>query len=120
MEEFPFWWGFEILLSPRNNEIGRKKEIRKMKQQTQGPLCGSGKVEQIFGDLQVDLWNWAISSVAIPSPLTFHVSSGHRDCVSCPMSASSHGRPGMLPVYLNSNLALIFLHFRSNFKTQED
>lgn len=25
MEESPFWWGFEIFLILRNNEIGRKR-----------------------------------------------------------------------------------------------
>lgn len=77
MKEVAFWWGLEMLISLRNNEIRRKRWIREMKEQTHRPLCG--KVEQIFRDLQVDLWNWLISRNLPSTTLTISMISSHSE-----------------------------------------
>ena len=64
-------------ISLRNNEIGRKRWIREMKEQTHRPLCG--KVEQIFRDLQVDLWNWLISRNLLSTLLTISMINSHSE-----------------------------------------
>lgn len=77
MKEVAFWWGLEMLISLRNNEIGRKRWIREMKEQTHRPLCG--KVEQIFRDLQVYLWNWLISRNLPSTTLTISMINSHSE-----------------------------------------